>query len=404
MIRPSDARPRLAVLFNRLGPYHHDRLRVAAQQGEVTAVEFSGVDKVYAWSDVNQPGGYERRTLFPDGHIDSFGTALVRRHMAYVLSQTQPAVVAIPGWASRGALTALTWCRQTNTPAVVMSDSWAAGRPPQRYRQMVKRRIISLFSSGLVAGEPHRSYLQSLGLPSDRIFTGYDAVDNTHFARGAHAARRLQRMLREKLQLPRRYFLVVCRFTVEKNLTRLLAAYAGYRSQADHDPWHLLVVGDGALKPQLVRLTDELALHRWVHFPGFVRHDALPAYYGLADAFILPSVSETWGLVVNEAMAAGLPVLVSKRCGCAEDLVQQGRNGFCFDPLDIRHMRDSMLRVASARCDRRAMARYGRRIVARWSLDAFSQGLWQAAQVAVEKPRQIASPADRLLLAILSRR
>ena len=75
-----------------------------------------------------------------------------------------------------------------------------------------------------------------------------------------------------------------------------------------------------------------------VLLPGFKQYPELPLYYGLAGAFVLPSLTEPWGLVVNEAMAAGLPVVVSDRCGCASDLVRPGENGFAFDPCDIEQL------------------------------------------------------------------
>src|SRR5206468_501416 len=101
--------------------------------------------------------------------------------------------------------------------------------------------------------------------------------------------------------------------------------YARYRMAAGPGAWSLVVLGDGVLRGDLEQLRTELNLGDHVLFPGFKQYDELPAYYGLATAFIHASMVEPWGLVVNEAMAAGLPVLVSARCGCAWDLVEEGR-------------------------------------------------------------------------------
>ena len=89
----------------------------------------------------------------------------------------------------RGALSALNWCRATGTPAIVMSDSWDPDGGRKWWTESVKRRIVPLYGSALVAGTPQRDYLERLGMPRDRIFTGYDAVDNDHFANGAGGAR-----------------------------------------------------------------------------------------------------------------------------------------------------------------------------------------------------------------------
>ena len=199
---------------------------------------------------------------------------------------------------------------------------------------------------------------------------------------GGSRARQAAATLRPSLGLPARYFLCTCRFIAEKNLHRLLVAYAAYRAIAWQDPWHLVLVGDGPLQSDLARWRRALGLSDTVHVVGFQQYERLPAYYGLAEALVLPSVSETWGLVVNEAMAAGLPVLVSHRCGCARDLVWEGRNGFCFDPYDTGEIRDALLRLCCGTWDRQAMGQYSRDLIGRWSVQSFADGLWSAARLA----------------------
>ncbi len=164
------------------------------------------------------------------------------------------------------------------------------------------------------------------------------------------------------------YFLASNRFIEKKNLPRLIEAYAGYREKAeklkpeilkskisacqnvsvsDFTPWDLVLLGDGALRPDLCRLISDLRLQDSVLLPGFIQYPELPTFYAHAGAFIHASTTEQWGLVVNEAMASGLPVLVSNRCGCAQDLVQEGVNGFTFDPYDVEQLAQLMLRIWS---------------------------------------------------------
>src|SRR5581483_11110384 len=94
-------------------------------------------------------------------------------------------------------------------------------------------------------------------------------------------------------------------------------------------PFHLAMVGSGEMEPRLRAMARELALTN-VCFSGFVNQSALPRYYGACDLFVLPSVDETWGLAINEAMCAGLPILASAELGCVPDLVRDGRNGRIF--------------------------------------------------------------------------
>ena len=116
-------------------------------------------------------------------------------------------------------------------------------------------------------------------------------------------------------------------------------------------------------------------------FAGYRQIDEIVSYYGLAGAFVHPAMVDQWGLVVNEAMAAGLPVLVSRTSGAAEDLVDDGGNGFVFDPTDSSAIAERMRYIAAPGTDRGAMGKLSRERVAPWSLERFADGLWSAVTV-----------------------
>jgi glycosyltransferase involved in cell wall biosynthesis len=139
-----------------------------------------------------------------------------------------------------------------------------------------------------------------------------------------------------------------------------------------------------------------------VLLPGFKQYPDLPAYYGLASAFIHASTTEQWGLVVNEAMASGLPVLVSNRCGCAQDLVREGVNGFTFDPYNVEEMANVMLRLTETPKHRLTeMGDASRQLISAWGPERFARGLHDAAETALKNPPPIATVYDRLLLMAL---
>jgi glycosyltransferase involved in cell wall biosynthesis len=204
--------------------------------------------------------------------------------------------------------------------------------------------------------------------------------------------------------LPERYFLVVARLIPQKNLDTLFHAFADYRLRAGCDVWKLVLVGDGPLKDQLYKLRSRLAQSESIQFVGFEQYEQLPIYYGLASAFVLPSVSETWGLVVNEAMSAGLPVLVSNRCGCARDLVREGVNGFTFDPFSRAELSHCLVRASTHR-RLQVFGQASQEVIRQWGPDRFASGLLNAARTALSvnpPPRQ--SPAQRAVLALVNRR
>jgi glycosyltransferase involved in cell wall biosynthesis len=280
-----------------------------------------------------------------------------------------------------------------------MSDSGRHDEVRRRAREATKRRVVRLFSSAVVAGAPHREYACDLGLCAATVFDGYDVVDNAHFERGARHARASDEGWRRRLGLPKRFFLASSRFVAKKNLFRLLDAYAGYHRRIGADAWHLVLLGDGELRAGVESRIAQADLAGDVVLAGFRQYDELPAYYGLASAFVHASTTEQWGLVVNEAMASGLPVILSERCGCAPDLVREGVNGFTFDPYDVDALAGLMQRVAAMTDEQRhAMGRSSRTIIADWGPERFAGGLMRAVQVAVSRPPPKASWVDQALL------
>lgn len=391
---------RIAAIFHRFGPYHVSRLNRAARYLDVYGFELSGTDRVYAWERTDGREEFPRQVISPD--VEREPTRRLVAQVARMLSACWPQVVAIPGWSHRGALAALLWCARSGTPVVLMSESTSHDYLRHPWREALKRRIVSLCSSALVGGTPHRQYLAELGMPIENIVLGYDVVDNDHFRRGADAARARPAEHRRRLGLPEKFFLASCRFVAKKNLPCLLKAFAEYR-RAPGSAWDLVLLGDGPLRPQLVDQLGRTGLADAVRMPGFVQYDDLPAYYGLAGAFIHPSTTEQWGLVVNEAMASGLPVIVSERCGCVADLIVPGVNGFTFDPFDGAELCRLMTLVSSPQCERHWLMQRGRAIIAQWDADRFARGLRDAANLAISAGNK-GRRADRAVVRLMINR
>jgi glycosyltransferase involved in cell wall biosynthesis len=460
----SGPKKHVAVLFSRLGPYHFARLKAAAARLRVTAVEFSDIDTTYAWDLVKGQQGFERLTLFSGVSVESQSAARILEVVDRTLDRLSPAAVAIPGWYDRCAFAALRWCAVHAVPAIVMSETTAWDTERKPWRESVKKKIVRLCTAALAGGRAHADYLAQLGMPRDRIFLGYDVVDNDYFAGKAEEERRAEREerrgkgggrggergVRSDYGLPKQYFLASARFVEKKNLARLIEAYAQYRKKSedsrgkmgeggpqDHgttglrtpesenseirsslsrspvvsgpvvsssvvsSPWSLVLLGDGPLKSALCHLISDLGLDDSVLLPGFKQYNELPTYYGLASAFIHASTVEQWGLVVNEAMASGLPVLVSNRCGCAADLVREGVNGFTFDPYNVEQLAQVMMKVATFNFPLSDFGASSRQIIAAWGASAFGEGLADAVSCATEHPPIPAKWLDRACLVSL---
>jgi glycosyltransferase involved in cell wall biosynthesis len=394
---------KLAVLFHRFGPYHWARLQATGRRCELYGIETSSETKTYDWERVKGSPSFEHFTVYPSGDIGDLPARQISELIEQTLKRVKPDVVAVHGWARPDALAATSWCARTATPSVVMSDSTRDDFRRNRWKELIKTYVVQMHQAGFVGGEPHVSYLARLGMSEEQITVGYDVVDNRHFAVGAAKAREEADLLRQRLDLPTDYFLASCRFIEEKNIPRLLSAFSCYQRRSEN-PWDLVILGDGPLKEQIIALRNKLHLVNCVHLPGFKQYDDLPAYYGLANAFVHPSTKDTWGLVVNEAMAVGLPVLISERCGCVRDLVQEGENGFTFDPYDTVQLASLMTRMSGDGCDRSAMGARSRAIISEWTPERFAEGLLAAAKKAKSAvTNHSGTVADTSLLWVLQR-
>ncbi len=359
-----------------LAPYSIPRFRALQAlrpDCSVRVMALGATERMREWKVQKQDLGFEYLEAVPGETVENIEPRLLAARVRQWLDDCDPQAVVITGYYYPAMRAAAQWARRHGRASVYMGDSQRVDRPRIALREWLKGWWVRRhYDSAFVAGERAADYLTGMGFPRERIWTGYDVVDNDTIASGAADARAAASELRTRLGLPDRFFLFVGRFSGEKNLPRLLEAYAGYRQAAGRQAWGLVMVGRGPQDGLLQRRAQEID---GVVFAGFQQADQLPAYYGLASCLVLPSLSETWGLVVNEAMAAGLPVLVSPRCGCVPELVRSGWNGYLCDPLDIAGMTRSMAVLSSPETDIDAMGAASRRIVDLYTPETWAQGL-----------------------------
>jgi 1,2-diacylglycerol 3-alpha-glucosyltransferase len=378
-----------AVCFTNFGPYHMARLRalaarLAADGSRLLAYEVAARDQTYPWSRSRLEEPFKWITLFPDRALETIEPAACRRAMVLALERDRPDALGLAGYARPDSMAAARWARRRGQPAVLMSESQAVDRPRHWWKELIKTRRVRQFDAAFVGGPSHRDYLVDLGMPPEKISLGYNAVDNDYFA--GRAKFWLQSPIGRSGLPEAPYFLTVCRFAPEKNLVRLIRAFARYREQCDPlTAWDLVLCGDG---PQAADVHDEIGrtgFESVIHRPGFLQADSLSRYYAHAAAFVLPSLSEPWGLVVNEAAASGLPLLVSSRAGCAATLVPEpaGTTGGRFDPRDVEEMTTKLTSMAALGGeDRRAMGQRAAQVVSNWGPDRFARGAMEALEFA----------------------
>ena len=424
----------IAILWAQYGPYHFARVRALKQLAgatQVHALELANQSSDYAWTRPAEPAA-ELFTLCPGMVTERLSFQTVFGRTRRRLKELGVEVCFLPSYSPQQPLAALLAAKSLGIKTVMMNESHAGTARAGRTGTWVKRRLVGMFDAALVGGAPQKRYFTSLGLPEDRIFIGYDAVDNDYFFQKAAEIRARSDEGRLHYELPEHYFLSLGRFVAKKNLEILLQAYRKFLDATPDSKTHLVMVGAGEEEPNLQRLCQELRLLTYhpaeigrpetggmtspapkkpgVHFFGFRQVEENPRFYALADAFVLPSVYEEWGLVVNEAMASGLPVVVSETAGCVEDLLENGRppgfglngcldasfpnglgkkirrNGFIFNPVSSDECAAIFRVLESHKELRQAMGAASREIVEKFSCRRFGENALQAAESAL-KPR-----------------
>ncbi|VEP12250.1 Glycosyl transferase group 1 [Hyella patelloides LEGE 07179] len=369
----------IGLLFSNYGPYHIARLEslsnyLSIKNLQAVGIELSRSEKRYPWQTKLENLTLPIISVIKNSSLEETKLIHLIKQLLTTLKQVDPTVLAISGYFNPSMLVALFWCRLRNKPVILFSETTESDFERVWWKETIKRLIVKQFKSALVGGKPHKRYLMKLGMPEKAIFVGYDIVGNDTF-------------LPDEIQhlpkpLDRPFFLTVNRFITKKNLPFIIDSYAKYRQQVADKAWDLVLCGDGELRPQIEKQIAELNLQTVVHLPGFLQQEEMLPYFAHAGCFVHGSTTEQWGLVVNEAMAAGLPVLVSNRCGCFEDLIIEGVNGFGFDPENSQQLTSLMLKISAESFDKQKMGNTAFKHIQDFSPDRFANGLMQAVEYA----------------------
>ena len=344
------SRCRVAVIWIDWYAYHVARFRGLAAEpafhGEVAGIELVGGVGVHAGLRFREelPTDVTVTTLMPESSWSQAGQVRLAWKLVRHLTRLRPEMLLVPGYYTLPALAAALWARAFGARSVLMTESTADDHKRTWWKEAGKSLLIrSFFDVAVTGGTAHRRYLHQLGFEPNAIAGSYDVVDNEFFAATTREVR--SQAAPGEFGLPAKpYFLYIGRLAPEKNVEGLLAGWLAYRK--DGGAWCLVIVGDGPSANALRDMAAKSGMAEDVFFAGHRTSRELPDYYGFASCFVLPSTREPWGLVVNEAMASGLPVIVSRRCGCAEDLVRP-ENGLVFDPELPDSLKDALCAMAN---------------------------------------------------------
>lgn len=278
--------------------------------------------------------------------------------------------ILVYGWAFKSHLQAMRYF-YGKIPVFFRGDSTLLDEGNGFLKKLTKRILLGWVyrhvNKAFYVGQANRDYFKRNGLKDNQLIFAPHAIDNLRFNEGG------KNNFRQQLQIPNDaiVFLFAGKFENKKNPLMLLEAFI----KLDTANSYLLLVGNGKLEEDLKRRSrqaDEDIRNR-IHFLDFQNQSVMPAIYHTGNVLVLPSQGpgETWGLSVNEAMVSSLAVLVSDKCGCSLDLVQEGKNGYIFKAGEINGLIDGMEKMMHDNLTEE-MGKVSKKIIADWSFENIS--------------------------------
>ncbi|MCX6215720.1 glycosyltransferase family 4 protein [Spirosoma sp.] len=333
-----------------------------------------------AFTDASAPTyAYEHELLF-DRFVEEVGLyervkALLQRSRAY-----RPDVIHLTGYYDPAQLTLLLWAKANGIRVVMQNESTASDHQRGGWKEQFKRWFFRQCDGFFCFGSQSADYLLQLGVPPAKILLRKNAVDNNALRSVYEKTLPNRESIRQAMELRAKNFIFVGRLIQAKNLPVLLDAFSqALQRTVNPSVWGLILLGDGTEHEPLVEQISALTLSNEVTILPGRPWFRVPEVLALSDVLVLPSRSEPWGLVVNEAMACGLPVIVSDHCGCVKDLVHHEKNGFVFDPDQPAQLTQYLLRFMDGTVNVRQMRQFAREsiepyapeVVAKEMLDGF---------------------------------
>jgi glycosyltransferase involved in cell wall biosynthesis len=373
-------RRRLVILTEIISPYRIPLFNILAQHPEVDlhVIFLAETDPALRqWQIYREEIQFSYQVL--PSWRKRFGryNALLNRGLGRALVEAVPDVILCGGYNYIASWQALFWARAHKIPFVLWSESNMQDiRRGYALVEFLKSEFLRRCIGFVVPGRSASEYLRVHKVEEAVIFIAPNAVDNDLFSAAAAVARQNETRCRAELGLPERYFLFVGRLVREKGVFELLSAYAKL-DELMRRQFGLVFVGEGSSRQQLEEEAASIS-PGVIRFAGFAQREQLGTYYALAEMLILPTYTDTWGLVVNEAMACGLPIVCSRVAGCAADLVREDWNGLLVPPRDVSLLANAMQHLATQPDLCAVMAANSMQQISYYSPEAWSEGVARA--------------------------
>ena len=357
---------------------------------DLQVIEISSMGSPYRFNDSDLSTSIFWHCIFPNRKIEEVMSREAVQAVVNKLDDLYPDIVLAGAIAFPSGAAAVSWGLNRGRKVIIFDDARLVDIRRSPFVNWIKKKVFSGVDAIFCPSEDWQNTFEHFGFSTEQLFYGVDVVDNDFWSDPEFVPD-----IKEKYK----YFLTIGRQVPKKNLAFLLLAYKKYLETA-LNPLHLMLIGDGPMNISLRQVVVDFDIEEFVHFIPFLSQENLKSYFREASWFVFPSLSgETWGLVVNEAMASGLPVIVSNQVGCVSTLVKDGVNGFIFSPDVIDELVRALVSAATMdEGERLRMAKKSTEIISEWGLERFCQGAYEAIQYVYGQKKRTPDLIGRLII------
>lgn len=331
-------------------------------------IEISGKGSPYAFSKKNTDTNIENwHILFPERDMESLRGSEISKLLVPLLNKLQPEIVIAGAIAFPSGALAVSWCKQHKKKVVIFDDARIEDVQRNRMVNYVKKHIYQNVDAMLYPAPEWEETGKYWGFSAKQLFYGIDVVDNGFWNTTC-------------IETKEKYFITVGRLIEKKNILFTVKAYQKLK-EANNDLPELWIIGEGPEKERIKSFIQTNKIEGIKLMP-FQSQAQLSALYQNSQAMIISSnKSETWGLVINEAMASGIPVIASQHCGATSSLVKDGINGYIFDPYNLQSLIEKWeLFINQTEQEREEMGRQSSEIIKEWNLDKFTEATYNCIE------------------------
>lgn len=351
-------------------------------------IEIAGLGSPYAFAAKKEENDLQWHILFPEKKPEELDGATIKSCLFKALAEINPDVIIAGAIAFPSGALAVRWGQKTGVKVIIFDDAKKEAVQRSSWVDWIKQRIYDGVDAMFYPAPDWASTGRTWGFNPEEIFYGVDVVDNDFWAQPA-----------ELNQLWGNYFVSIGRQIPIKNYFSIAQAYVAYHEIKGAEAYNWVLIGDGPDHQAIVEFIRKNHCGDKVFFLPFQSQKELPAIYQHAQALICNSKNETWGLVINEAMAGGCPIFASIQCGATNTLVHDGLNGYTFSCDDIGKLTELMVSYHNLSKEKRvAMREASKQIIADWGLDRFAQGACSAIDFVTSHKKRRTSLIDKLII------